>query len=79
MAHAARNHHKLKGGGGGVTEHWLQRHLGSADIDTLSPTCNRALWRAFRDAALTGTDAEMDDAGADAFGTWYATHLRGGR
>lgn len=67
-------HHKMKGA---ATEHWLRRHLGSADIDTSSPLFGTYAWRVLRDAALSGTDAQMDAAGVAACGTWYTTHISG--
>ena len=66
-------HHKLRGSNS--TEHYLTRHYGAISVNTKSGNCTTALWRAFRDAALTGTVAEMDDAGEAAWGTWYTDNI----
>lgn len=53
----------------------LHRHYGQAGIDTPSPRCGRDAWRVYRDACLSGTDAQMDAAGIMAFGPWYITNV----
>ena len=65
--------HQMRGTG--TSDFGLRRHLGSASIDTDSPHCSKAEWRAFRNAGLSGTDAQMDATGISAFGSWYSDHV----
>lgn len=67
--------HKLRGSGNNVSDYSLHRHLGNQSIDTTSGECNRAKWVTFRDAALNGSDNDMDSAGQDAWGSWYDDHI----
>lgn len=69
------NGHKLRATGAGSSTYTLKRHLGNQSIDTTSDACSSALWEAFRDASLNSNDASMDDAGNDAWGSWYDDNI----
>lgn len=60
---------------GGAVEFRLRRHLGNANIDTTSPACNLDDYKAVRDAALTGTDTQLSNAGGAAWGSWWVQNV----
>lgn len=59
--------------GYGITVHHV-----NAGVDEWSPCCNYPKLKAAVNAARDGTDAALDAAGADAFGSsWWSTYVVG--
>lgn len=67
--------------GGTFQGYGFTLHQVNTGLDEWSPCCNYPKLKAAVNAARTGTDAELDAAGAEAFGSeWWASRIvAGGR